>query len=518
MPIDEKLLRDLEKKRANILGSGVSAEKIEQRHEKGLLTARERIDSLFQPGSFQEFGMFAEHQCTNFGMQDKKLPADGVVTGVGLLDGRPVATASQDFLVAGGSLGRMHAQKICDLMDYAQRAGVPIVAFNDSGGARIQEGVLSLSGYGQVFFRNVLLSGVVPQIAVICGPCAGGAAYSPALMDFLIMTKSSANMFICGPEVIKAATGQVTTMEEIGSAAAHASVSGNVHFVANDDAHAIEIVRKLLSFLPSNNLVDPPHHPTPELDLSDVPAFDDIMPSDPKQPFDILDIINALVDDADFLQVHQEWAKSIVVGFARIQGIVVGIVANQPMVRSGTLDIDSSDKAARFIRFCNLYNIPIVTLVDVPGFMPGVAQERGGIIRHGAKMLFAYAAATVPKITVILRKAYGGAYLAMCSRDLGADLVFAWPTAEIAVMGAEGAVKIVFRREIKEAKDPKKAEAQFVKKYREEFAAPYQAAANAQITDVIRPAHTRAAVAMALRNTLSKRETRPPKKHGNIPM
>jgi propionyl-CoA carboxylase beta chain len=517
MPIDEKLLHDLDARRATILVSG-APDKVEKRHEKGLLTARERVDALFQQGSFQEFGMFAEHQCTNFDMADKKLPGDGVVTGVGLMDGRPVAAFSQDFLVAGGSLGRVHAQKICDLMDYAMRAGVPIVAFNDSGGARIQEGVLSLSGYGQVFFRNVLLSGVVPQIAVICGPCAGGAAYSPALMDFLIMTKSGANMFICGPEVIKAATGQVTTMDEIGSAAAHASVSGNVHFVADDDAHALEIVRHLLSFLPANNLVDPPHQPFAELDLAEVPAFDEIIPEDPKKPFDVLEIINALVDDGDFLQVHQEWAKSIVVGFARIQGIVAGIVANQPMVRSGTLDIDSSDKAARFIRFCNLYNIPIVTLVDVPGFMPGVAQERGGIIRHGAKMLFSYAAATVPKITVILRKAYGGAYLAMCSRDLGADLVFAWPTAEIAVMGAEGAVKIVFRREIKDAKDPKKAEADLVKRYREEFASPYQAAANAQITDVIAPSRTRAAVAMALRNTLSKRETRPPKKHGNIPM
>jgi propionyl-CoA carboxylase beta chain len=517
MPIDEKLLHDLDDRRAKILVSG-SASKVEQRHEKGLLTARERIDLLFQPDSFQEFGMFAEHQCTNFDMADKKLPADGVVTGVGIMDGRPIASFSQDFLVAGGSLGRVHAQKICDLMDYAMRSGVPIVAFNDSGGARIQEAVLSLSGYGQVFFRNVLLSGVVPQIAVICGPCAGGAAYSPALMDFLIMTKDTASMFICGPEVIKAATGQVTTMEEIGSAAANATISGNVQFVANDDAHAIEIVRKLLSFLPSNNLVDPPHRPTPELDLSDVPAFEEIIPDDPKKPFDVLGIIHALVDDADFLEVHQGWAKSIVVGFARIQGIVTGLVANQPMVRSGTLDIDSSDKAARFIRFCNLYNIPIVTLVDVPGFMPGVAQEQGGIIRHGAKMLFAYAAATVPKITVILRKAYGGAYLAMCSRDLGADLVFAWPTAEIAVMGAEGAVKIVFRREIKEAEDPKKEEALLVKKYREEFSSPYQAAANAQITDVIRPARTRAAVAMALRNTLSKRETRPPKKHGNIPL
>lgn len=517
MPIEPKLLEDLEKRREEIIASGDAA-KVEKRREKGLMTARDRVDALFAPGSFQEFGMFAEHQCTNFGMEDKKLPADGVVTGVGIMDGRPVASFSQDFLVAGGSLGRVHSQKICDLMDYAQRAGVPIIAFNDSGGARIQEAVLSLSGYGQVFFRNVLLSGVVPQIAVICGPCAGGAAYSPALMDFLIMTKSTANMFICGPEVIKAATGQVTTMDEIGSAAAHATVSGNVHFVANDDMHAIEIARKLVSYLPSNNLVDPPHAPTPEIDLSEVPAFEDIIPSDPKKPFDMLEVIHALVDGADFLQVHQEWAKSIIVGFARIQGLVTGIVANQPMVRSGTLDIDSSDKAARFIRFCNLYNIPIVTLVDVPGFMPGIAQERGGIIRHGAKMLFAYAAATVPKITVILRKAYGGAYLAMCSRDLGADLVFAWPTAEIAVMGAEGAVKIVFRREIKEAEDPQKTEADLVQKYREEFASPYQAAANAQITDVIRPSRTRAVVAMALRNTLSKRETRPPKKHGNIPL
>lgn len=517
MAIDQRLLNQLNERRANVMLSGSPA-KIEARHQKGMMTARERTDALFQPGSFQEFGMFAEHQCTGFDMQDKKLPADGVITGVGLTDGRPVAAFSQDFLVAGGSLGRVHSQKICDVMDYAMRAGVPLVGFNDSGGARIQEGVLSLAGYGQVFFRNVLLSGVVPQIAVICGSCAGGAAYSPALMDFLIMTKSNANMFICGPEVIKAATGQVATMDEIGSAAANAAVSGNVHFVAENDEHAVDIVRKLLSFLPSNNIVDPPHQPTPDLDLSDVEAFDKIIPSEAKKPFDVKKVINALVDGGDFLEVHMDWAKSLVVGFARIQGIVTGIVANQPMVRSGTLDIDSSDKGARFIRFCNLYNIPIVTLVDVPGFMPGVAQERGGIIRHGAKMLFAYAAATIPKITVIMRKAYGGAYLAMCSRDLGADLVFAWPTAEIAVMGAEGAVKIVFRREIKDAEDPKKAEADLVKKYREEFASPYQAAGNAQITDVIRPSRTRAVVAMALRNTLSKRETRPPKKHGNIPL
>lgn len=462
--------------------------------------------------------MFAEHQSTAFGMAGKKLPADGVVTGVGLVDGRPVAAFSQDFLVSGGSLGEIHARKICDLMDYALKAGVPVVGFNDSGGARIQEGVLSLSGYGRVFFRNVYLSGVVPQIAVICGPCAGGAAYSPALMDFLIMTRKNANMFICGPEVIKAATGQTTTMEEIGSAAAHATVSGNIHFVADDDAHAVQIVHKLLSFLPPNNIQDPPHHPSPDLDLSDVPAFEEVIPSEPKKPFDVLDVIRALVDEGDIFQVHQEWAKSIVVGFARIQGIVVGIIANQPMVKSGTLDIDASDKASRFIRFCNMFNIPLVTLVDVPGFMPGVAQEKGGIIRHGAKMLFAYAAATVPKITVILRKAYGGAYLAMCSSDMGADFVFAWPTAEIAVMGAQGAVRIIFRREINEAADPAGKEAELVAQFHDEFASPYQAAANTLITDVIRPAQTRAVVAMALRNTLSKRETRPPKKHGNIPL
>ncbi len=518
MPIDPALLEDLQRRRDEVVTSGVPASKIEDRRAKGVFTARDRLAGLFQDRTFQEFGMFAEHQSTAFGMAGKKLPADGVITGTGLVDGRPVAAFSQDFLVSGGSLGQVHAQKICDLMDYALKAGVPVVAFNDSGGARIQEGVLSLSGYGQVFFRNVYLSGVVPQIAVICGPCAGGAAYSPALMDFLIMTQKNANMFICGPEVIKAATGQVTTMEEIGSAAAHATVNGNVHFVAEDDAHAVQIVHKLLSFLPSNNIMDPPHRPTPDLDLSDVPAFEEIVPDDSKKPFDVLDVIRALVDDGDIFQVHQEWAKNIVVGFARIQGIIVGIIANQPMVKSGTLDIDASDKAARFIRFCNMFNIPLVTLVDVPGFMPGVAQEKGGIIRHGAKMLFAYAAATVPKITVILRKAYGGAYLAMCSRDMGADLVFAWPTAEIAVMGADGAVKIIFRREIKESKDPKKTEADLVAEYRDQFASPYQAAANTLITDVIRPSQTRAVVSMALRNTLSKRETRPPKKHGNIPL
>lgn len=482
------------------------------------MTARDRVSALYQPGTFLEMGMHAQHDCHNFGMADKVLPGDGVVTGVGLVDGRPVACFSQDFTVGGGALGRLHAKKITEMMDYALKSGMPIVGFNDSGGARIQEGVESLSGYGQVFFRNVLVSGVLPQIAIIAGPCAGGAAYSPALMDFLIMVRKSANMFICGPEVIKAATGQKCTMEEVGSAEAHASVSGNIHFIADNDQHAVDIARKLLGFLPPNNVLDPPHRPTPQVDMAQDPEMNTLVPADSKSPLDVLAVIRRLVDDGDFLEVMKDWARNIVIGFARIQGIVCGVVANQPMVKAGTLDIDASDKSARFIRFCNVFNIPIVTLVDVPGFLPGLQQERGGIIRHGAKMLFAYAAATVPKITVILRKAYGGAYLAMCSQDMGADMVFAWPTAEIAVMGAEGAVKILYKKEITGAKDPKTAEAGLVAEYKDKFCSPYEAASRGMITDVIEPAETRAAVAMALRNTLSKRESRPPKKHGTIPL
>jgi propionyl-CoA carboxylase beta chain len=498
--------------------AGGGEDKLAARHEKGLLGARERVNELFQEGTFMEMGMHAQHTCTQFGMEGKSLPGDGVITGVGYVDGRPVAAFSQDFTVGGGALGRIHAKKICDLQDYAVNAGIPVVGINDSGGARIQEGEESLSGYGEVFFRNVLLSGVVPQISIIAGPCAGGAAYSPALTDFLIMTREHASMFICGPDVIKAATGAKVTMAEIGSAQAHASVSGNIHFVAEDDRHALEIARKLLSFLPPNNVVDPPHQLTDKLDLSPVPGFNELVPEDPKAPIDVLQVIALLADEGDFLEVQRDFAPNIVVGFCRIQGIVSGIIANQPKVKAGTLDIDASDKSARFIRFCNIFNIPIVNLVDVPGFLPGVAQERGGIIRHGAKMLFAYAAATVPKITVIMRKAYGGAYLAMCSRDLGADFVFAWPTAEIAVMGAEGAVNILFKREIAAAEDPKAKAAELAKEYRDRFASPYAAASKAMITDVIEPSQTRAMVAMALRNTLSKRETRPPKKHGNIPL
>jgi propionyl-CoA carboxylase beta chain len=516
MAIDPKLLEELRERRKVARNAG-GADKLAKRKAKGMMGARERLEMFFEAGTFQEFGMHAQHSCHRFGMENKDLPYDGVVCGSGLVDGRAVAAYAQDFTVSGGSLGRIHAKKICDLLDFAHESGMPVVGVNDSGGARIQEGVDSLSGYGQVFFKNVLLSGVVPQIAVIAGPCAGGAAYSPALADFLIMTKDNANMFICGPDVIKAATGEVAQLEQFASAAAHASISGNIHLVADDDSHAMELTAKLLSFLPSNNISDPPHE-FPDLDLSDDPQMNEIVPASSKEALDVMAVIDRLVDGGDFFEIMPDFARSIVIGFARIEGLVVGIVANNPMVKAGTLDIDSSDKGARFIRTCNIYNIPIVTLVDVPGFMPGLAQEQGGIIRHGAKMLFAYAASTVPKITLIMRKAYGGAYLAMCSADLGADMVFAWPTAEIAVMGGEGAARILFRKEINEAEDPKAKAAELCEAYRNEFSSPYQAASNAMITDVIEPSQTRPAIALALRNTLNKRDTRPPKKHGNIPL
>jgi propionyl-CoA carboxylase beta chain len=516
MAIDPKLIEELRKRREVAREAG-GKDKLAARREKGQLSARERLEALFEAGTFQEFGMHAEHACTRFGLAGRSLPYDGVVCGTGMVNGRSVAAYAHDFTVGGGALGRIHAKKICDLMDFALESGMPVVGVNDSGGARIQEGVDSLSGYGQVFFKNVLLSGVVPQVAVIAGPCAGGAAYSPALTDFLIMTRENSNMFICGPDVIKAATGETTELAQFASAAAHASVSGNIHLVADDDRHAMELTAELLSYLPSNNLSDPPHQLT-DLDLSEDSEMNELVPASGKDALDVMAVIDRLVDPDSFFEIMPDFARSLVVGFARIEGVVVGIVANNPMVKAGTLDIDSSDKGARFIRTCNVYNIPIVSLVDVPGFMPGLAQERGGIIRHGAKMLFAYASATVPKITLIMRKAYGGAYLAMCSADMGADMVFAWPTAEIAVMGAEGAISILFRRELKEAEDPKKRAKELADEYRVEFSSPYQAAANAMITDVIEPSQSRASIALALRNTLSKRDSRPPKKHGNIPL
>ncbi|MBK1666251.1 methylmalonyl-CoA carboxyltransferase [Rhodospirillum rubrum] len=517
MAISKTLVDELEKRRAIALEGG-GADKAAARHAKGRLTARERLMALYSPGTFQEFGLHALHNTRHFGMENKPIPADGVIVGTGFVDGRPVAGFSQDFTVAGGSLGEIHARKICHTLDHAVKAGIPVVGFQDSGGARIQEGVGALSAYGQVFYRNVQLSGVVPQIAVIAGPCAGGAAYSPALMDFVIMTRENAQMFICGPEVIRAVTGQHTTVDEIGSAQVHASVSGNIHFIAESDDHAVAIAHRLLSFLPSNNMSDPPHTIEPDLSVDDDPGFDDLLPADSKTPFDVREVILRLSDGGDFMEVMADFAANIVIGFGRIGGVVVGYVANQPLVKAGTLDIDASDKAARFVRFCNIFNIPLVTLVDVPGFLPGVMEERRGIIRHGAKMLFAYASATVPKITVILRKAYGGAYLAMCSQDMGADRVLAWPSAEIAVMGAEGAVSILYNKELAQAEDRQARARELADDYRAEFASPYLSAGMLFVSDIIQPRQTRSAVALTLRGLLSKRETRPPKKHGNIPL
>ena len=511
------LLEDMRRRREEILAGG-GAEKLAQRRAKGLMSARERLDALFDEATFQEMGGHVRHSARNFGMETKVLPADGVVVGTGYVGGRMVSAYAQDFTVLGGSLGKMHAKKIVTMMEEAAKFGSPVVAFKDSAGARIQEGVDALSGYGCVFYQNVLLSGVVPQIAVVCGPCAGGASYSPALMDFVIMTRNNAYMFITGPEVIKAVTGKTVTLEEVGGADMHASVSGNVHFLAEDDADAIRIVHKLLSFLPDNNSEDPPHRPSENILLAEDNAIRALIPDDPQIAMDVRDIIHHIVDPGEFLEVHRSFAENIIVGFGRIEGIVVGLIANQPMVRAGALDMDAADKGARFIRFCNCFNIPLVTLVDVPGFLPGVEQERGGIIRHGAKLLFAFASCTTPKVTVILRKAYGGSYLAMCSREMGADFVFAWPTAEIAVMGAEGAVTVLYSKELKAAKDPKAKARELAAAYRAEFASPYMAASKGYITDVIDPAFTRSTIALSLRKALSKREVRPPKKHGNIPL
>lgn len=517
MTLSAKLLEDMQARRAKVMAGG-GEDKQEARRAKGLMTARDRINTLFQENTFQEIGTHVRHSAHHFGMEGKELPGDGVVVGSGYVNGRPVAAISQDFTVAAGSLGKMHAQKIVTAMQTAGRLGIPVVAFKDSGGARIQEGVDALSGYGHVFYQNVLLSGVVPQIAVVCGPCAGGAAYSPALMDFIVMTKNNAHMFITGPEVIKAVTGKAVTMDDVGSAAMHASVSGNVHFLAENDEHAIQLVQQLLSYLPANNSEDPPHRPSPDLLLSADDEINQFIPEDSSTPMDVRNIIGRLVDEGSFLEIHANFAGNLIIGLARIEGMVVGLVANQPMVRAGALDMDAADKGARFIRFCNAFNIPMVTLVDVPGFLPGVEQERGGIIRHGAKMLFAYASCTVPKITVILRKAYGGSYLAMCSQEMGADFVYAWPTAEIAVMGAEGAINILYNKELKEAEDRRSRAAELAAAYRAEFASPYLSAGQGYITDVIEPALTRSTIALSLVKSLSKREVRPPKKHGNIPL
>jgi len=513
---DNDKLRDLNARKGKVLDGG-GPKSIEKQHAAGKLTARERIERLLDPGSFAELDMFVEHRCHDLGMDQRELPGEGVVTGYGAVDGRKVFIFAQDFTVMGGSLGEMHARKICKVMDLAAKVGAPLIGINDSGGARIQEGVDALSGYGQIFYRNTISSGVIPQISVIMGPCAGGAVYSPALTDFVFMVQG-ANMFITGPQVIKAVTGEDVSADELGGAATHNRTSGVAHFMYSAEDDCFMAIRKLLSYLPGNNLEDPPVSACSEAYLGANPQMREIVPPESNRAYDMRDVITGFVDDADFFEVHQHYAMNIIVGFARLGGRPIGIIANQPRVAAGCLDINASDKAARFIRFCDAFNVPVVNLVDVPGFLPGVNQETGGIIRHGAKMLYAYSEATVPKITLIVRKAYGGAYLAMCSRDLGADAVFAWPGAEIAVMGPDGAANIIFRRETEAAENPDEARKEKIEDYRSKFANPFVAAARGFVDDVIDPAETRAKLLGAVDMLSTKRESRPPKKHGNIPV
>ena len=511
----QERIADLRLRRAEIeLGGG--RDRIEKQHASGKLTARERIVALVDKASFEEVGAFALHRASLFGMAGKQVPADGVVTGAGLVDGRLIHLASQDFTVLGGAAGEVHCSKIVEMMIMSLKTGTPFVFINDSGGARVQEGIDSLDGYARVFYRNVQLSGTVPQIAVICGPCAGGAAYSPALTDFVIQTRQ-ARMFITGPQVIKQVTGEDVSAEELGGPQSQMNRSGVVHLIAQDDKEALQMCRRLLSFMPSNNLEDPPRMPFNSRIKSDS-DMNSIIPVDPKIAYDVRAIVTRVLDYNDFLEIQPGFAPNIVIGFGRLQGRPVGIVANQPSAMAGVLDINASDKAARFVRFCNAFNIPLLTFVDVPGFLPGVEQERGGIIRHGAKLLFAYSAATVPKITVVLRKAYGGAYIAMCCKGLGADRVVAWPTAEIAVMGAEGAAEIVFRHEIEASHDQAMRRQELVEEYRETFANPYVAAGRRLIDEIIEPAETRRYLALALESMHGKRELRPQKKHGLIPL
>ncbi|WP_290898247.1 carboxyl transferase domain-containing protein [Ferroglobus sp.] len=518
MTLRKELIEDLYKRKERIKQMG-GDERIKKQHEQGKLTARERIDLLLDPGSFVEINPFVEKRNTDFGLDKMYLPADGVITGYGTIDGRPVAVFAQDFTVMGGSLGEMHGMKIAYLLDFAAKVGIPVIGLNDSGGARIQEGVDALKGYGDIFYRNTIYSGVIPQISVIMGPCAGGAVYSPAIGDFIIMTKNaSCYMFITGPKVIKEVTGEDVTPQQLGGWEAHAMKSGNCHLVAENDEEALMLVRKLVSYLPLNNLEDPPVVKTNDDPARLTPEISEIIPDDPMKPYDVRDVIRAVVDEGEFFEIHPFFAPNAVVGFARIDGKTVGIVANNPKYYAGTLDVDSSDKIARFVRFCDCFNIPVVTFVDVPGYLPGVQQEYMGIIRHGAKVLYAYSEATVPLVTIILRKAYGGAYLAMGSKHLGADFVFAYPTAEIAVMGPEGAAEIVFRKEIAAAEDPEKAKQEKIREYREKFANPYRAASRGYIDDVIDPKYTRVKIISALRILETKREKLPPKKHGNIPL
>jgi acetyl-CoA carboxylase carboxyltransferase component len=498
---------------------GGGAERVERHRSSGKLTARERLEALFDPGTFTEIDPFVVHRVDRFGLADRRIPGDGVVTGWGEVDGRPVCAFAQDATVFGGALGEAHAMKIVKIMETARKAGVPIVGLNDSGGARIQEGVMSLGGYGDVFFRNVLLSGVVPQLSLVLGPCAGGAVYSPAITDFVVVVRGTGAMFITGPDVVRAVTGEEVTMEALGGADAHATRSGVAQFTADSDSAAIDLARRLLGYLPLNNLEEPPSAAAAAPPEGAAGELATVVPEDANAPYDVHAVLERVLDPGSFLEVHAAWAPNLTVGFARLGGRAVGVVANNPSALAGTLDILASTKGARFVRFCDAFNLPLLTFVDVPGFLPGVAEEHGGIIRHGAKLLYAYAEATVPMLTVILRKAYGGAYDVMCSKHLGGDLNLAWPTAEIAVMGAEGAVNILFRRELEAAGDQKeKRRAELLTEYRREFLNPYLAAERGYIDDVIDPAETRDRLLAGLRLLGSKREDRPGRKHGNLPL
>jgi methylmalonyl-CoA decarboxylase alpha subunit len=504
--------------RLETIQAGGGEKRIEKQHKSGKMTARERINMLMDESSFVEIDAFVKHRCTEFGMEKEETPAEGVVTGYGTVNGRLVYTYAQDFTVSGGSLGEMHAKKICKILDLAMKMGAPVVGVNDSGGARIQEGVDALSGYGQIFYRNTLASGVIPQISVIMGPCAGGAVYSPALTDFIFMVDKTSQMFITGPQVIKAVTGEEVSAEALGGGMTHNSTSGVAHFLSQNEEACIADIKRLLSFLPSNNMETAPLFECQD-DINRIEEqLNTMIPESSNKAYDMKDIIRVIVDNGDFFEVQPYYAQNILTGFARLNGASVGIIANQPKVLAGCLDINASDKAGRFIRTCDAFNIPILNMIDVPGFLPGTNQEYGGIIRHGAKMLYAYSEATVPIVNVITRKAYGGAYLAMCSKDLGADMVFAWPQAEIAVMGPEGAANIIFKRDIEKAENPAAARAEKIQDYKDRFATPYIAASRGYVDDVIEPATTRQRLISAFDMLASKRETRPSKKHGNLPV
>jgi acetyl-CoA carboxylase carboxyltransferase component len=503
-------------KEAATLGGGVK--RIEAQHKKGKLTARERIDLLLDPGTFNELDMFVTHRSTDFGLEEQIIPGDGVVTGYGQIDGRLVYVFSQDFTVFGGSLSEAHSEKICKIMDHALKNGAPVIGLNDSGGARIQEGVVSLGAYADIFLRNTLASGVVPQISAIMGPCAGGAVYSPAITDFIFMVEQTSYMFVTGPNVLKTVTHEDVTFEELGGAMVHNSKSGVAHFCCPSEPDCIRMIRQLMSYIPSNNLEDAPRVTPKDTPTRAEEALNSIIPDNPNKPYDIKTVIKYIVDDTEFFEVQEYFAANIVIGFARLNGRSVGIVAQQPGALAGVLDINSSDKAARFVRFCDCFNIPIITFVDVPGFLPGLGQEHSGIIRHGAKLLYAYCEATVPKITVITRKAYGGAYDVMNSKHVRGDLNYAWPTAEIAVMGAEGAVNILFKDEIDKAVDPEQRRKELIAEYTEKFANPYIAAARGYVDEVIEPRFTRAKLITGLEMLKNKRDTNPPKKHGNLPL